>query len=157
MRNLIKSLVVCASVLVFSTQVMAADRIPGSHPHLEVPIIANDGTSFSAEDLTGPATTGIVNVRGFVYLTFYVSVAAVTGTADVTITCNSGPSATDVNYTIQSESISSGVATYSDYTVTKSVTTADKFPATFIVLNKDYVQCTFTSASGAVDVTARAQ
>jgi len=155
MSTIIKSLAIVAAFVCLSTAALADTRVPGADPHYEIPVIANDGTSFSAEDLTGPAVTSIINVRGMTWVTFYVSVAAVSGTVSVTADCNFGPTTGDVNYPIQSEAVASGVSTFSDYIPTKSVTTSKKWPITFPTLNKDFMQCTFTSTDGTVDLVVR--
>jgi hypothetical protein len=150
MRNVITGLAFAALLLA----PLVSNAKPGNQAHVQIPFLEADGTTFSAEDMTGPAQTAVMDVRGFTWLTFYVSVASISGTADVTVNCNTGPTSTDVNYALQSESIASGTATFSDYVPTKSVTTSDKFPVTVSVLNKGYLQCTFTCASGTVDATA---
>jgi len=141
------TLFVCAGIA-------EAQAKPGFAPHSQIQFTAADGTSFSAEDMSGPAQTSVMDVRGFTWVTFYLSAAAVTGTANVTVNCNTGPTSTDVNYALQSESVSSGTATFSDYVPTKSVTTSKKWPLTISVLNKGYLQCTFTSADGTIDASA---
>lgn len=152
-RYFLAAIAACAATVL---SLAPAAAKPGNQAHVNIPFNEADGTTFSAEDMTGPAQTAVMDVRGFTWLTFYVSAASVTGTANVTINCNTGPSSTDVNYALQSESVASGTATFSDYVPTKSVTTSDKWPVTISVLNKGYLQCTFTCASGTVDASAYA-
>ena len=155
MRNIIKRLASAglffALLVPLSTSALAK---VGDSPHYTIPFLAADGTAFSAEDMTGPAQTAVIDVRGLTWMTFYLSAASVTGTANVTVNCNTGPSTGDVNYPIQSEAIASGVATFSAYVPTKSVTTSAKWPVTISVLGKSYLQCTFTCASGTMSASA---
>jgi hypothetical protein len=153
MRNILKWLAVAGIVASAS----GASAKPGSGEHYKVPFNAADGTTFATEDMSGPAQTAVIEVGGFTWVTFYISAASVSGTANVTINCNTGGVSSDVNYPVQSESVSSGVATFYDYVPTKSVTTSDKWPVTIGVLGKSYLQCTFTCASGTVNATAWAR
>lgn len=130
-----------------------ASAKPGNQAFVKIPFNEADGTTFVTEDMTGPAQTAVLDVRGFTWVTFYLSILSVSGTANVTVNCNTGPTSADVNYSVQSESVAAGVSTFSDYVPTKSVTTSDKYPVTFNVVNKGYLQCTFTCASGTVDGT----
>lgn len=123
---------------------------PGIQEYVNIYFTASDGSTFVTETLSGSPQTSVIDIRGFSWVTFYVSVASVSGTANVTVTCNTGPTSSDVNYQVQSESVAAGVSTFYDYVPTKSVTTSDKYPVTFNVVNKGYLQCTFYSTSGTV-------
>lgn len=126
---------------------------PGFRAITDIQFTALDGTSFSAEDMTGPASTNAIEIEGFAWVTLYLSAAAVSGTADVTVNCSVGPSSTDVNYPVQSESVAAGASTFSDYVPTKSVTTSKKWPVTINVANHKYLICTFTCTSGTINIT----
>ena len=121
---------------------------------LTLPVLDSGSAAFSAEDMTGPAQTNVFDISGLDYVQFFLSAAAVTGTANVTVDCYIGPSAADVNYHVPSESISLGVATSSDYIPTRSVTTAAKWPVVIPTQRASYMYCTFTCASGTMDLTA---
>ena len=128
---------------------------PGDQQVITLPILASDGSSFSAEDMTGPAQTSVIDVRGLDYIQIFASALAVSGTANVTTDCYIGPSSTDANYHVQSENIASGAATMSDYIPTKAVTTSAKWPIVIPVQRASYIYCTFTCASGTMDVTVQ--
>jgi len=121
---------------------------PGDKLVVTIPMLDSGGSAWSAENMTGPAQTSPFTVEGLDYVQFYLSAASVTGTADVTIDCYVGQSATDVNYHVQSESITAGVATQYDYVPTHSVTTADKWISVVPTHRAKYMYCTFTCASG---------
>lgn len=141
--------------LFFFASPITALANPGDANLITLPALASDASTFSAEDMTGPAQTSVLDVRGLDYIQFFMSALAVTGTADVTVDCYLGPSATDVNYHVQSESVSAGVATQTDYIPTHSVTTSDKWPTVIPTQRASYMYCTFTCASGTMDLTIR--
>lgn len=126
---------------------------PGDQQVIVLPVLASDGSTFSAEDMTGPAQTNVFDIRGLDYVQVFVSAAAVTGTANVTLDAFIGPTSSDANYHVQSESISAGVATLSDYIPTKSVTTADKYSVSIPTHRASYMYFTITCTSGTVDIT----
>lgn len=136
----------------FATAVLAR---PGARQIVTLPVLASDATSFATEDMTGPAQTSVLDIRGFDYVQFFMSALSVSGTANVTVDCYLGPSSTDANYHVQSESISAGVATQTDYIPTHSVTTADKWLTVIPAQRASYMYCTFTCASGTMDLVVR--
>lgn len=147
MKRLVTILSILLCPLVARAQV-------GSSQIIVLPVLDSGGAAFSAEDMTGPAQTNVFDVRGLDYVQFFLSAAAVAGTANVTVDCYGGPSSTDANYHVQSESIALGVATQNDYIPTHSVTTADKWPAIIPTQRASYMYCTFTCASGTMSLTA---
>jgi hypothetical protein len=130
-----------------------ASAIPGEKQVIVLPVLDSGDAAFSAEDMTGPAQTNVFDVRGLDYVQIFASAASVTGTANVTIDCYTGPSSTDANYHIQAESIAAGVATQADYVPTHSVTTADKWLSIIPTKRASYMYCTFTCASGTMSAT----
>jgi hypothetical protein len=140
-----------AAAVLLSTSTAIA--VPGEKQVIVLPVLASDDSSFSAEDMTGPAQTNVFDVRGLDYVQIFSSALAVTGTADVTIDCYTGPSDSDANYHIQAESIAAGVATQTDYVPTHSVTTADKWLSVIPTKRASYMYCTFTCASGTMSAT----
>lgn len=131
-----------------------ASAIPGDKQVIVLPVLASDDSSFSAEDMSGPAQTNVFDVRGLDYVQFFLSAAAVTGTDTVTVDCYVGASSTDANYHIQAESIAAGVATQTDYVPTHELTTADKWIAIIPTKRASYMYCTFTCTDGTMDLTA---
>ena len=144
-----------AFALLLPVTTLAFDQ-PGNQAFVKIPFNEADGTTFSAETLSGTPQTAVMDVRGFSWITFYLDILSVSGTINISMNCNTGPTSTDVNYAVQSESVASGTATFSDYVPTKSVTTSDKYPVTFNIVNKGYLQCTFTGTSGTVTALAYA-
>jgi hypothetical protein len=134
-----------------SATTASAWRGPGNQAFVKVPFTEADGTAFSAETLSGTPQTQVLDIRGFSWMTFYLSALTVTGTINIDLNCSTGPTAADVNYPIQSEQVATGIGTLTDYTARKSVTTSDKWPVTINVVNKGYLQCTFTGTSGTID------
>ena len=135
---------------------VAASAVPiGARQVVKLGVLASDATSFSAEDMTGPAQTAVFEVSGLDYVQFFLSALSVSGTADVTTDCYIGPSSTDANYHVPSEAISAGVATQSDYIPTRSVTTAAKWPVIIPTQRATHMYCTFTCVSGTMDITVR--
>lgn len=140
-------------LILFLAPVLALAGPVGARQIVVLPVLASDGTSFATEDMTGPAQTSVLDVRGLDYIQIFMSALSVSGTANVTTDCYLGPSDTDANYHVQSESISAGVATQTDYIPTHSVTTSDKWPTVIPTQRASYLYCTFTCASGTMDVT----
>ena len=143
---------------ILAVSLTATDSIakPGDAQQVQLPLRAADGTTFATEDMTGPAQSSILDVRGFDYIVWYISYLSVSGTENIDFACNFGPTTDDVNYPAQSRAIDTGVATYNDYIVRKSVTTSKKFPVRIDVHRYHYIQCTWTGASGTVDASVYA-
>lgn len=142
-----------AALIAISLPCAALAGPPGDQQIIRLPVLASDASTFSAEAMTGPAQTNVFDIRGLDYVQIFASALAVTGTANVTVDCYLGPSATDANYHVQSEAISAGAATQSDYIPTKSVTTSAKWPIIVPTQRASYMYCTFTCASGTMDIT----
>lgn len=147
------------SIAAFVTALFAAGVAlaagPGDKQIITLPVLASDDSTFSAEDMTGPAQTNVFDVRGLDYVQIFASAASVSGTADVTTNCFVGPDSGDANYHVQSEAIAAGVATQSDYVPTKSVTTSDKWLIIVPTQRAAYMYCTFTATSGTMDISVK--
>lgn len=130
-----------------------SERI-GAKEVVRLPVLASDDSTFSAEDMTGPAQTNVFEVSGLDYVQVFASALAVSGTADVSTTAKVGPTSADVNYPVISEAAAgAGAFTQSNYTPTRAVTTSDKWVVVFPTHRAKYMQITFQCASGTIDAS----
>lgn len=106
-----------------------------------------DATAFADEPLNGTPQTSVIEVDGFRFVTFYVSLTRGGATDDVTMACNVGPTSTTVTYDMQSSATVAGTSTYSNLRAVKAVAAADDFVFTVPIDGFAYMQCSFTGAN----------
>lgn len=126
----------------------------GPNESIRIPITTAAGAVFtSVTGLSSGVQTNVIYVEGLDWVRFYADFDQVAG-ASLTVNCNVGPTASDVQYAVQSEDVAStGVSTYTAYVPTKDVSGGSTaFPVTILLSGVDrYLQCTWTVTSATSD------
>jgi hypothetical protein len=142
--------IVAVALCLFGATPAFADNGPGPRENIRIPALHSDGTTFSAEALSGDPATGALDVRGLRFVDFEVSLTWAAASSQQ-IACYTGSTPTDVTYQIQSRSVTAGVATYSDYSITKTVSASKKWKFRIDLHADNYLSCTFAATGETSD------